>query len=217
MMQGQQSSRNKSCRRGRVILGQFPRYSTTAKRLLGSRDGQNKFRRMYGDYFVRGYTLGADAGVCVIAQFYSNSSVDKMQVKVTVKVLGFSKSAVWNESKESSDVSASLKCCGYSTLQNKSDSDETKSARGADQTRIAQMAAPYTRMVSRLKADVEKSMGAMNLVEGAVMPAARSFELCRSGLVVQLLLFPHALTQGYIDSLTSLSSLPEKASRQKAG
>jgi hypothetical protein len=216
-MQGAQSSRNGSCRLGRVMLGQFPRYSASARRLLGSVDGQKKFQKLYGDFFIRGYTLGADAGVCVTAQFDKDSSKESLQVKVTVTILGWSESVEHNESTESSKVSASLKFCGYSTLYNKTESEETKSSLASDQAKLGRLAAKYTNLVSRLEADVKRSLGELKLVEGGVVPAATAFELCRSGLVVQLLLFPHALTQEYIGSLTALSgwSPPSVAPAQK--
>lgn len=216
-VQGAQSSRNGSYRFGRVILDRFPRYSKPVRRLLNSKNGEKEFRELYGDFFIRGYTLGADAGVCVTARFDSHSSKEELQVKVTVRILGWSKSAEHRESTQSSEVSAALSLCGYSTLKGESESLETKSVSASDQAKLGAVAVKYNTLVARLESDVKKGMQELNLIEGARIPASQAFGLCRSGLAVQLLLFPYALTQDYVDCISLRPESGTKVDTPKAG
>lgn len=176
----------------------FPRYSEEAKRLLASTDGRKKFSDTYGDYFVRGFVLGADAGICLSAHSNSKDSTEQLKVKVTVKVLFVEKSAEHEEMSENHEASAELKVCGYSTVFGQSEALETRSTAYSEQQRIRSIVTKYTRVVTELEPLIKARMAELKLKEGADVKVSQVYDIYRSGLVVQLLLFPHARTYEYM-------------------
>jgi hypothetical protein len=183
-----------------VIVDNFPAYSAAAKKLLQTKQGRDEFRRLYGDYFVRGYTLGADAGMCLSAKTDSHKTEENLKIKVTVKVLCFSHSEEHIEASQTEDLSATLHVCGYNSQTGQCETLDTQSTSNFDQNRIRALATKYMGAVSKLESDVRRGLHELKLEEGARLHPSVAFDLCRAGLVVQLLLFPHARTQEYLDA-----------------
>ena len=185
------------------MVDHFPSYSAPARQLLGSADGQSKFRKLYGDYFIQGFALGADAGVCLAAHSHSKDSQEQLKVKITVKILFSSASEEHVETSENHEASADLNVCGYSTMGGDSEKLATTSTSSYDQERIRNIASKYMKTVASLEADVKRAMQDLKLKEGGQGQQSSAFDICRSGLVVQVLLFPYALTQEYLDLVHS--------------
>jgi hypothetical protein len=198
VFQGIQSSRIASFKVGRVVLDDFPKYSEAALKLLGQPGGATKFRKLYGDFFIRGFTLGADAGICLAAHAHSTDTKEQLKVKLTVKVLFWSASVEHEETTENHEGSADLKVVGYSTMAGEFEKLETESTSYWDQQRVRDVATKYMRVISSLEKDVRANLTELKLKEGARVPLTEAFGLCRSGIVVQLLLFPHARTEQYL-------------------
>ncbi|KAK4205405.1 hypothetical protein QBC40DRAFT_320126 [Triangularia verruculosa] len=196
---GVKASRNASCRVGRVVVDETPPLSRESMRILQSQDGQAKFRKRYGDYYVCGFALGADAGACMSASTESMSSKETLEITVKVKLLFFTASATHTETWESSSQSSSMSFSGYSTLDpNQQPFALTLSSNqsvnpGRDEMILRQHAMVYLDKVSSLTTEVWKKLQELGLTEdGAELKLADCTRLCKSGLVVELLLAPYA-------------------------
>ncbi|KAI9163801.1 hypothetical protein HJFPF1_05428 [Paramyrothecium foliicola] len=160
---GVKASRNASCRAGRVILDGTPVFSKEAIALLQSGKGaESRFRKRYGDYYVCGFVLGADAGACMSADTESKSSEETLEITVKVKVLFFEASATHTEVIKSQSQSSSISFSAYSTLENVQPLSLTISGRStspaADQQLLQRRAKEYLEKFKRLQQDVQAIM-----------------------------------------------------------
>lgn len=182
---------------GRVLLDRPPKFSLEASTLLTQADGDARFRERYGDYYVYGYELGAEAGACISAESSTYSSAESLKITVTVKVLFVSASATHMETLEEHKSSASFTFSGFSTLHG-----EVKSYPGvfpvgsiaptpvADLIYLQKKANEHVARVARLDHELQERMISLGLTGGAKLPLSLCGKVCRSGLVVQLLLAP---------------------------
>ncbi|KAJ5887306.1 hypothetical protein N7504_011353 [Penicillium tannophilum] len=194
-----QSSRNASFRMGRVVLDRPPDFSLEASTTLSQPDGDSRFRERYGDYYIYGYELGADAGACISAESSTYSSTETLKITVTVKVLFVSASASHTETFEEHRSSASFTFSGFSTLHGEVKSYPEVSPVGppvptsvADLVDLQKKATEHVARVARLDHELQERMISLGLTEGAKLPLNSCDKICRSGLVVQLLLAPFA-------------------------
>lgn len=182
------------------MVDRFPAFTESSTQLLRSSGGPEKFRQLYGDYFVRGYTLGADAGLCLSARSHDRSQTESLKITVTVKVLWTSASASHTEERKEQAADAAMSICGYTTLRNEVDVVETKSASVFDQTRVRAVASKYMDRVAALEAEARLRLKELNVKDGQYAPTSTVLDMSRSGLVVQLLLFPFARLEEYVQN-----------------
>lgn len=158
-----------------------------------------EFKKLYGDFFVSGYVLGADAGICLSSDVHDRSEKESLKITVTVKVLFVSASASHTEEHAKEESSASLSVCGYSTMQNVNESVATRSASLVEQGEVQEVAARYMAMVASLEDDARERLRKLALLkEGHRLPLSTGFDACRAGLVVQLLLSPFSRMEEYV-------------------
>ncbi|OOQ91472.1 hypothetical protein PEBR_00815 [Penicillium brasilianum] len=189
---GIQSSRNASFRLGRVALDRPPEFSREAVSILTQVDGESGFRERYGDYYVYGYELGADAGACISAESSTYDSEETLKITVTVKVLFASVSASHTESSQRHESSAKFTFSGFSTLHGEVESSPGTSspASVADLQALQNQASAHMARVARLDQELQERMTSLGLTGGAKLPWHLCGEICRAGVVVQLLLAP---------------------------
>ena len=118
-----------------------------------------------------------------------------------MKLLFWSASVEHEETSENHEGSADLRVCGYSTISGEAGSLETQSTSSWDQDRVRNVAASYMKVINNLEKTVTESLQQLQLEEGAHVPLSSAYELCRSGIVVQLLLFPYARTEQYLHAI----------------
>ncbi|KAJ5939745.1 hypothetical protein N7466_002879 [Penicillium verhagenii] len=198
---GFQSSRNASFRMGRVVLDRPPDFSFEATTILTQPDGDSRFQERYGNYYVCGYELGADAGACISAETSTYDSAESFKITVTVKVLFVSASASHTEHFEKHDSSTRFTFSGFSTLHGEVKRYPNPDARPVGQivgTQVADLinlqkeASDHVARVGKLDYELQERMIKYGLTGGAKLPLSSCGEVCGSGLVVQLLLAPFA-------------------------
>ncbi|KAJ5080926.1 hypothetical protein N7456_013636 [Penicillium angulare] len=190
------SSRNASFRVGRVVLDRPPDFSLEATTILTQPDGDSRFCERYGDYYIHGYELGADAGACISAESSDYSSTETLKITVTVKVLFVSASVSHTKTFEDQKSSASFAFSGFSTLHGEVKKCPRSSPDGptsmVDLVEMQKEATEHLARVAKLDHEIQERMTSLGLTEGAKLPLNLCGEVCRSGLVVQLLLAPFA-------------------------
>lgn len=199
-VKGVQASRNASCRVGRVVLHKPPILADNAIKILQV-EGPEKFRQTFGDFYVYGYEIGADAGACMSVSTSSTDTRNRLKITVSVKVLFFKASVSHTEEWSSFDETASFTFCGYSTLDA---SSRSLSAQGNSRSELQGLqagAAEYLAKVGSLEEQVRTQLATIGLKDGGLLPLSKSQDLCESGLVVQLLLAPFARLNQYVSEL----------------
>ncbi|RGP72363.1 hypothetical protein FLONG3_6759 [Fusarium longipes] len=150
---GTKASRNASCRTGRLVLEKTPILSPESIKVLRSYNGQSDFRRRYGDFYVCGYSLGADAGAFTVKTFFSEDSVSKTSVE------------------QSSSVSARLSFNGYSTLDQKPPCDmEFSSVPLSQFENLRTQSSEYLNKIKGLQKAVYELMESLGVVDSRTRP-----------------------------------------------
>lgn len=186
------------------MIDQTPRLSSTALSLLRNPGGLSKFRKAYGDYYVCGYELGADAGATLSATDKSSKKDETLALTVAVKVLFVEKSVTTTTTTTTMSSSSAMKFSGYSTLHHDTKSLTSESLSVAEQTGLQNAASTYLKKVASLDHDVRDALKDLGLKEGQTLPLSSCSELCKSGLVVQLLLAPLARLNDFVVSTRPL-------------
>ncbi|OJJ42179.1 hypothetical protein ASPZODRAFT_147706 [Penicilliopsis zonata CBS 506.65] len=187
---GVQASRHSSYRVGRVILDTVPPLSVHAVALLQGPRGETRFRELYGDYYVCAYELGADAGACLSASVESSSLEERVTLTVTVKALFASESVSTTETSSSTSSSSLMTFCGYNTLAPSLPAYTLRGLGGDAQLQLQQTTAAQLAKVATLDQELRGRLGGLGLADGHRLALPACAALCRSGVVVQLLLAP---------------------------
>jgi hypothetical protein len=168
--------------------------------LLNSADGPTKFRSIYGDYYVCGYELGADAGACMSASTESSKTTETKEITVAVKVLFYSASTTHKSSSSTTTSSSTMSFCSYNSLEqtNRSLSIPAK-ASTYEQTYLQQIATEHMQKIASLSSEVRKRLKDLDLDDGEKLPWSICQSICQSGLVVELLLAPFSRLNQYIE------------------
>ncbi len=131
----------------------------------------------------------------------ARSSQETLEITVHVKVLFFEASVTHVESKTEQSMSSSIAFSGYSTLDGGQPCALALAAGSSayDQRVLQLRATEYLDKVKGLPQQVQKVMQEVGLVDGGSLALADSTRLCRSGLVVELLLAPFARLNQYVE------------------
>ncbi|KAJ7700956.1 hypothetical protein B0H16DRAFT_1735988 [Mycena metata] len=183
---------------GIIKLAEQPVFTAHARRLLYDPRTRHSFRTEYGDYFVAGLCLGADN-----ATFLSSSSDKDVQsemkdIKVQAKFLFFTKTIYEKHTDEHSDQrSFDLTYSGLDTLRAYQETTRATDEHAYDmaKARAAQSVADGQGLMAR----VRRVMDELQLVEKATLTREQLTQVCRSGLVVELLLMPYAGLKEYAE------------------
>ena len=182
------------------MLNQTPPLSAEALDLLRKRDGPVHFQNRYGDFYVCGYELGADAGATLFASTQSSSIKETLSLTVAVKVLFFEESVTHTTTSSSYTSNASMTFCGYSTLQKATQSTKTESLIPSEQARMQRAASAYLKRVGSVDHEAKETLAKLGLKDGQTLPLSSCTDICQSGLVVQLLLAPLARLNDFVAS-----------------
>lgn len=105
-----------SYRAGNITLRDRPTLSTEALVVLKHQGGIPAFKYRYGDYYVAGYRLGGDAGVSLSETATASRKVERLSVKVAVKVLFVKASKTHEKFFRSAGASSGFRVSGFDTL-----------------------------------------------------------------------------------------------------
>jgi hypothetical protein len=181
------------------VLDQPPPLSIAAKSMLQSQ-GPRQFANVYGDYYVSGYELGADAGASLSATTESKESEERLAITVRVKALFFDKALPEVVTTTNSSHSSScITFVGYSTLGNSKRSVEAKDLSPMGLGGLQKISTSFLQEVGALEVTARKEIKRLGLVDGQRLSLDQCSEICKSGLVVQLLLAPYHRLVEYVE------------------
>lgn len=200
-MKAIRASRNSSCRCGRVIANEAPALSADARNLLRKQGGLEEFYNLFGDFYVCGYELGADAGATLSAATHSSKSVETLTLTVTVRVLFFEESLTISKTISEESQSYSMTFTGFNTIESTATSTTSQSLSLAEQTRMQNTATAYLKTVGSIDEQVRTKLAHLGLKDGQELALSQCGEVCRSGLVVQLLLAPISRLNEFVSLL----------------
>ncbi|KAJ7797132.1 hypothetical protein B0H13DRAFT_2392312 [Mycena leptocephala] len=173
---------------GIIKLAEQPEFTAHARALLYDPRTRDSFRAAYGDYFVAGLCLGADNATFLSSSSGKDVRSEMKDIKVQAKFLGFTKTVYGKRTdKHSDERSFDITYSGLDTLgayQETTPTDER--AYEMAKARTAQSVADGQGLMARMR----RVMDELQLV-GATLTRDQLTEVCRSGLVVELLLMPY--------------------------
>jgi hypothetical protein len=85
---------------GQIRLAEEPALSNDAHDVL-LKGGVAAFQSAYGDYYVAGFKLGAESGICMSFSENDRSESESWSITITVKFLFMSASHTWSDSRAS--------------------------------------------------------------------------------------------------------------------
>lgn len=175
-----------------IQFARIPELNASATTILRATDGEEKFRSQFGDYYVAGMILGGDSGTFLSVDEDQISTTDTTSVKVTVKVLFWSKSATKTHVSTHSTEKIAVNLLGYDTLDHLN-LHKTQIPAGNAVADICQ----YNGLAENLETRVVERMRKLGIIEGKRIPMDHCRDICEAGLVVQLLMMPYRTLMSY--------------------
>jgi hypothetical protein len=183
---------------GIIKLAEQPEFTTHARRLLYDPRTRDSFRAAHGDYFVAGLCLGADNATFLSSSSGKNVQSEMKDIKVQAKFFGFTKTVYDKRTEEHSDNrSFDITYSGLDTFRAYQETTRATDERAYEgvKARAAQSIADGQGLMERVRGVMDE----MHLVDGATLTSNQLTEVCRSGLVVELLLMPYGGLKEYAD------------------
>ncbi|KAJ9613427.1 hypothetical protein H2200_003369 [Cladophialophora chaetospira] len=209
------ASRTSTVRSGRIIFNATPSLKHAAKATATGDAGLSEVRCQYGDYYLAGLCLGADAGASVSANNSQSSKFEQKKITATVSAFLWSRSVTHTSASQEFEASMDLEFSGYATLNgqkfhqrcglgstNPMKSPATALAatqRAADVQSMHAAAAEYMQKVANLHKDVQVRMDALGLHHQKLLALEDCSKICQAGLVVQLVLVPFSLLRELVE------------------
>ncbi|EUC40363.1 hypothetical protein COCMIDRAFT_109002 [Bipolaris oryzae ATCC 44560] len=192
---GTRVSKNISFRAGHVRFKADPQLTPYARNVLCK--SENEFCSIFGDYYIAGYQIGADAGGCVTIEHKDQSEEKMLQIRATAKVLWIEMTISTTTSSKEVFSNHTVSFKSYDTLQQCIEKSE-----GANLEEIHQMSKACMNRIGNLQAIVEKKLLELGLNTSGGVSVKECAQLCESGVVVQLILAPYSKLAEYV-ALTS--------------
>lgn len=152
-------------------------------------DGPAYFRELFGDFYVSGFVLGADAGASVSADTRFSSAEEVNELTVKVKFLFIEAEHKEKSASKTSSLSASLNFCGYSTLEKKTIVAGKDSSQASEQ-QIHELASSFMPKIHGLQKEVGERVIGLGLKDGGTLALTAAARIYQSNLVIQLILSP---------------------------
>ncbi|KAF5529847.1 hypothetical protein FNAPI_13735 [Fusarium napiforme] len=183
---------------GRVSLSTFPRLSEKALRILyTAKDPSTSFSAIFGDYFVAGYLLGAGNVSMISGAGGSETRSKKLNIDVEVHLAFISREdKVQEESFQSAQAAAGTisvfdSLTDEHTEQPVSDIDKAMAVWEDNKARAETLQQRTAIELSKMRL----------IADGSIIPQTKCDELCSSGLVHELLLFPWTGLRDYTSAV----------------
>ena len=150
---------------------------------------------MYGDYYVAAFNLGGDAGAFVSVDSDQTTEIDKTSITVALKSF-FSQSSHTEEKINTSHKEhLDFAFAGYDTLDGLALTHRLGD--GLALSTVQNACSSCLIKASELTARVSQAIENLGLEKSHLLPIADCGRICRSGLVVQLLLAPFSWLREY--------------------
>jgi hypothetical protein len=196
-MQALKTSLKTTYPRGTIYLSRpvpLSRFALAELKIMG---GFPRFRAIYGDYYVAGLNLGADTSVLLSQSSNSKTTTEVLSVNAKVHTLWFDKTKKWDKVMETIDAHASYTVTGFDTLSNRH--VKLSSALSASVRDVRNMCLELSELGKGLQERVEKKLRELNINESTPLSWVDCDRVCRSGLVVGIILMPFATVQEYVE------------------
>jgi hypothetical protein len=167
---------------------QTPRLTAHAKQLLTNDPAQ--FRNDYGDYYIAGLQLGADAGCSLSVEASSEGRTGTTKLSVTVHAVFWDATTETVDTQSSQTSAFALNFMAYSTLDHSF--VEQHYAQGAQLASIKELAKRHMQAVLRLQADVDQELMLWRVWPTAELSIGQCQALCGTGVVSYLVLEPYS-------------------------
>jgi hypothetical protein len=187
-LQAKKSSTKGTYRAGTITFQNPPRLSDEGIIKVKYGGGLDEFEHFYGDYYVAGCNIGADAAFMCSEGENSKSTTEALSIKAEMHALFLS--ANYEDSKYFSDTSAdsALQLSGFDTFSTTYLSLE--SANGSGLVALREQAAELDRKVEQLNNRVSSKLKELSLTEDMRVSLSTVEEIFKSGLVVEVILLP---------------------------
>lgn len=171
-----------------------PPLSYSAKQMLALSGGEERFRVAYGDYYVAGFTLGGEAGAFMSVNTDAMTKVEQQVVTESVKGWFSTKSHTEVKMDRSHVEHLNFTFSGYDTLEGLT---ETHQPVKGSSPQLQNACSVFLEKTSILEIRLLQASRSLGLKTGHPLPLADCGKVCRSGLVVQLLLVPFKWLRDY--------------------
>ena len=187
-LQGSRASRHTSYSAGVITFEQTPELTAAAREALMVNPAG--FRDTYGDYFVAGLQVGANAGLCFTVHEDSHVHDTKVKLSLTVHALFCEATTEKSEEHHSMYSNLDVSFCGYNTLLEKF--DQKHSSKGDSTSDLLRLVGLYASQVERLRPAVRELLAEYNLDAASPISWDQVNAICMSGLVSYVVLRPYS-------------------------
>jgi len=177
-----------SYRAGSVGYARPPELSEAAFKILTGR-GVDAFKSVYGDYYVGGYRIGADASVLFSTDTSSHSEKEKKSVQIKVESWLGDYDESWSTSSASASSNATVRFSAYSTLERLIIAKTVQLGTSEFQAAIQQGREIHKR-AQGLEDGVAKVLAEVGVRHGRTVTGRQCSQLCQRGIVIELQLVP---------------------------
>ncbi|KAF5700489.1 hypothetical protein FMUND_14315 [Fusarium mundagurra] len=200
-----QSSKRVFHQCGRISLSIFPRLSEEALHILyTAKEPSQNFSAIFGDYFVAGYLLGAGNVSMITGAGGSETRSKELNIDVEVHLAFISRQEKIHEESLQSTQAAAGTISVYDSLTDEhlqqpvSDIDQALAVWEENKARAETLQQRTAIELSKMRL----------IVDGSIIPQTRCDELCGSGLVHELLLFPWTGLRDYTSAILAPRVFP---------
>lgn len=179
------------------MLDGSPNLNATASTLLHT--SESEFLSTYGDYYLAGYRLGGETGVCLSTSEDSSKTIERLSATITVTVLFVSKSKMVEKFFTDASSGSTICILGYDTLT--SYHSEGYADDGMGKEIMADSAGNLVGCARDLCTRVGKRMELLGLEPGQTLGMDDCDHVAKSGLLVELILRPMKNLRSYIIAL----------------
>lgn len=196
------SSLRCSFRGGVVAFEEMPELSVQALSLLKtSAEPQTAFRDQFGDYYVSAYVLGGANATMLSASAASGSATEDLSGQFEARFLWASTTHYIEKHERSGHFAGTASIQSFDTLDILQDSRSGDNE--ATHMQITQSAAENQIRGMMLTQRVSERAQQMGVTNGMELSWGKCEEICKKGLVVEIMLMPYIGLRSYMAAVLS--------------
>ncbi|RPA86776.1 hypothetical protein BJ508DRAFT_357872 [Ascobolus immersus RN42] len=186
---GSKTSIQASYRSGTVHFSNPPKLSNEALITLKYEGGLEALKKRYGDYYVAGFNIGADAGVMLSKSTESRLAEERLELEIKIKILFATIRKRTTDTSWSFSSDAKITLAGFYTLESLL-LDQKVVGGGEAFFDMVEKAISVIERMDDVPAEVEKILENLGVRRGVDVTHEMCEELCLSGVVAELILLP---------------------------
>lgn len=192
---------------GAVLLEELPSLSDRALEVLLPSAGLSKFEAEFGDYWLVGYTIGADSAVLLSEDREYSQSSEKTEIIVNVKTILKDFDSKTSTFVENIRADSNLRVCGFDTLSASNISRNTRNGNKDDKDKVIKLFGEQVLQTRDLISRVSMAITDQGLGSSAASLSRESLGiLLKSGLIIEFILRPLVYHREVADALLQTSS-----------